>query len=203
MRAGGTVGQRILNALASTFDPRVYVHGVKVLHYYNYTHVSQRRVATIGEDVRLAPNVSFTNGERVFIGDRAAIGARCHLWAGNKTGRVIVGEEALFGPEVFLTASNYGVKPGVPPMYQDTIEEDVVIGSGVWLGARVMVMAGVAVGDGAIVGASSVVTRDLPPNCIAAGVPARVRGWRGGEPGEQLTTRERPDEAMEEMIGGR
>ncbi|MPY95917.1 MAG: hypothetical protein GEV08_23530, partial [Acidimicrobiia bacterium] len=67
-----------------------------------------------------------------------------------------------------------------PPMYQPTVEADVVVGRGVWLGARVMVMAGVTVGDGAIVGAGSVVTKDLPPNCIAGGIPARVLGWRGG-----------------------
>lgn len=180
MRAGGSIVQRIGKAVTSALDPRVYVHGVKLLHYFNYTHVSQRRLVQMGEGVRFAPNVSITNGERVVIGDRAAIGARCHLWAGNKTGRVIIGEEALFGPEVFLTASNYGVEPGTPPMYQPTIEADVVVGRGVWLGARVMVMAGVTIGDGAIVGGGSVVTRDLPANCIAAGAPAKVLAWRGG-----------------------
>jgi acetyltransferase-like isoleucine patch superfamily enzyme len=181
MRAGGTLVQRLGKAVASALDPRVYAHGVKLLHYFNYTHVSQRRLVQMGSGVRFAPNVSITNGARVTIGDRAAIGARCHLWAGNNTGRVVIGEEALFGPEVFLTASNYGTEPGTPPMYQPTHEADVVIGRGVWLGARVMVMAGVTVGDGAIVGAGSVVTKDLPANCIAGGIPARVLGWRGGE----------------------
>lgn len=180
MRAGGNLVERIGKAVTSALDPRVYAHGVKLLHYFNYTHVSQKRLVTMGSEVRFAPNVSITNGERVTIGDRAAIGARCHLWAGNSSGRVIIGEEALFGPEVFLTASNYGTDPGTPPMYQPTVEADVVVGRGVWLGARVMVMAGVTVGDGAIVGAGSVVTKDLPPNCIAGGIPARVLGWRGG-----------------------
>lgn len=180
MRAGGSIVQRIGKAVISAVDPRVYMHGVKLLHYFNYTHVSQRRLVQMGTGVRFAPNVSITNGERVVIGDRAAIGARCHLWAGNTTGRVIIGEEALFGPEVFLTASNYGTEPGTPPMYQPTIEADVVVGRGVWLGARVMVMAGVTIGDGAVVGGGSVVTRDLPAGCIAAGVPAKVLGWRGG-----------------------
>ncbi len=186
MRAGGNPVARVGKALASTLDPRNYVHGLKLLHHYNYTHVSQVRLATIGPGARVAPNVSITNGERVQIGARTAIGARCHLWAGNKAGRVIIGEDALFGPEVFLTASNYGVEPGTPPMYQDTIEGDVVIGAGVWLGARVMVMSGVTIGDGAVVGANSVVTRDLPANCIAAGTPARIVGWRGAPPPEAL-----------------
>jgi acetyltransferase-like isoleucine patch superfamily enzyme len=181
MRAGGTLGKRITNAVKSVLDLRVYLHGIKLLHYFNYTHVSQKRLMRMGAGVHLAPNVSIANGHHVTVGDGANIGARCHLWAGNNTGRVVIGEEALLGPEVFLTASNYGIEPGTPPIRQTSIEADVVIGRGVWLGARVMVLAGVTVGDGAIVGAGAVVTKDLPPNCIAGGVPARVLGWRGGD----------------------
>jgi acetyltransferase-like isoleucine patch superfamily enzyme len=182
MRAGGNPARRLANAVSSTLDPRIYLHGLRLLHYYNYSHVSPRRRATIGADVRLAPNVSFVNGERIEIGARAQIGARCHLWAGNSVGRVIVGEDALFGPEVFLTASNYRFdRPG--PVYdQPTAESDVVIGRDVWLGARVMVTAGVTVGDGCIVGAGAIVTRDLPPYAIAVGAPARVVGHRPNAP---------------------
>jgi acetyltransferase-like isoleucine patch superfamily enzyme len=65
-------------------------------------------------------------------------------------------------------------------MYQDKHEADVVIGADVWLGVRVTVLPGVVIGDGAVVGAGSVVTKSLPRNCIAAGVPAKVVGWRPG-----------------------
>ncbi len=182
MKAGGDLRTRVMNAARSTLDPRPYVHALKLLHYVNYTHVSQRRLATIGNDVRLAPNVSFANAERVTIGDGAHIGARCHLWAGNSTGRVVIGAKALFGPEVFLTASNYQMVPGIAFMDQGTDEADIVIGARTWLGARVMVMAGVTVGDDAIVGAGSIVTKDVPPNAIAVGVPARVVAMRDGSP---------------------
>jgi acetyltransferase-like isoleucine patch superfamily enzyme len=63
-------------------------------------------------------------------------------------------------------------------MHQPRIEEDIVIGRDVWLGARVIVVAGVSIGDGCIVGAGSVVTRSLPPNSIAVGSPARIVGCR-------------------------
>lgn len=183
MRAGGNIRQRLSNAVRSTCDPRVYLQGLRLLHYYNYSHVSQRRKARIGSDVRLAPNVSLVNGERIEIGDRARIGARCHLWAGNDRGRVVIGADALFGPEVFLTASNYRYdRPG--PVYdQPTEEADVIIGRDVWLGARVMVTAGVTVGDGCIVGAGAIVTKDLPPYSIAVGAPAKVVGQRPNAPG--------------------
>lgn len=174
MRAGGSPLRRLVNALRSAGDPRVYLHGLRLLHYANYSHVSQRRAATIGPGVGLAPNVSIANGERVVIGEGARIGARCHLWAGNQRGRVIIGPKALLGPEVFLTASNYRHDGPGAVMDQDTDEADVVIGAGVWLGARVMVLAGVHIGDGTVVGAGSVVTRSLPAGVVAVGVPARI-----------------------------
>jgi acetyltransferase-like isoleucine patch superfamily enzyme len=182
MKAGGSTIRRVGNAVRSVLDPRIYLQGLKLLHYANYTHVSQVRLASIGRDVRMAPNVSLTNGERVSIGDGAHIGARCHLWAGNTTGRVVIGAKALFGPEVFLTASNYQLTPGKAIVDQETDEADVVIGAGTWLGARVMVMAGVTIGDGAVIGAGSVVTRSIPANAIAVGVPAKVVAMRDGSP---------------------
>jgi acetyltransferase-like isoleucine patch superfamily enzyme len=85
----------------------------------------------------------------------------------------------LLGPEVFITASNYQIKPGTPVMNQPKLERDVVIGDDVWLGARVVVVAGVEIGDGCIIGASSVVTRSIPAGSIAVGNPARIVGQRG------------------------
>ncbi|MDH4143852.1 MAG: acyltransferase [Acidimicrobiia bacterium] len=178
MTPGGPPWRRAFNGLRSLTDPRLVVHLARLAHYVNYSHVSQRRLATIGCGARVAPNVSFANGERVQIGARSNIGARCHLWAGNRHGRVIVGPDCLLGPEVFLTASNY--RPGAtePVLAAPTEESDVVIGAGAWLGARAMVLAGCRIGCGAIVGAGAVVTGDVADFTIVAGVPARVVGTR-------------------------
>ena len=77
-----------------------------------------------------------------------------------------------------MTASNYGTALGTPVMDQPKIERDIVLGDDVWLGANVVVVAGVTIGSGAVVAAGAVVTKDLPENCIAAGVPAAVIGHR-------------------------
>ena len=128
----------------------------------------------------MSPTASLRNGERITLGRDVHVGERCYLWAGDSSGRIVLGDQVLLAPEVFITASNYGVIYGVPVMQQPKRESDVVIGSDVWLGARVVVLPGVTVGDGAVVGAGSVVSRSLPAQCIAVGSPARVVGWRDG-----------------------
>jgi len=160
-------------------DPRPWLHVLRLVHFYNYSHVSQVRRARIGPWVSMAPNVSLRSGERVEIGARSHIGAYCSLWAGDATGRIILGEDALLGPEVYITAANYRTAPGTPVMLQPREEADVVIGRDVWLGARAIVLPGVVIGDGCVVGAGAVVTRSLPAGSIAVGVPARVVGQRG------------------------
>ena len=173
---------RLPSLVASVLDPRSYLHVFRLIHFYGYSHVRERARIEMGRAVRFAPNVSIRNGSRIRIGAEAHIGERCSLWAGDSSGRIDIGENALFGPEVFITASDYETEPGRPIMYQRKREQDVVIGRDVWLGARVIVVAGVTVGDGSVVGAGSVVTHSLPPGSIAVGTPARVVAERGGEP---------------------
>jgi acetyltransferase-like isoleucine patch superfamily enzyme len=177
--AAGAESSRALSFGMSLVDPRAWAHLLRMVHYYNYSHVQPRRLADIGPGVRMAPNVSMMNAERIKIGAYSHIGARCSLWAGKTAGRVILGHHALLGPEVFITAANYRLEPGTPIMDQPMDERDVVIGADVWLGARVVVGAGVEIGDGSVVAAHSFVTRSLPAGSIAGGNPARIIGRRG------------------------
>ncbi len=169
---------KLFNALGSLVDPRNYCHLLRLVHYYSYTHVRPRRRLVLGEGSALAPNVSLLNAERIRIGRRCHIGARCSLWAGDSTGRITMGDHVSLAPDVFIIASDYQFKRGVPFREQTKRERDIHIGNDVWLGARVIVTAGVTIGDGCIVGAGAVVTRDLPPDSIAVGVPARVVAQR-------------------------
>lgn len=168
----------VSDALRSVLDPRTWVHGMRLAHFSSYSHVRQVRLLRRGSMVTFAPNVSFRNAERIELGAGSHIGEYCVIWAGDSTGRIVLGEKCLLAPGVVLTASDYGIVRGTPVMDQPKRERDIVIGAGVWLGANVVVTAGVTIGEGAIVGAGAVVTRDLPPQCIAGGVPCRVIGQR-------------------------
>lgn len=167
-------GKRWRRVFASFLDPLTYFQVLRLLHYYGYTHVRPRRRVTMGEGATLAPNVSLRNGERITIGARSKVGERAYLWAGDQRGRVTIGEDCRLGPEVFITASDYGLAPDQKIAEQPRNEQDVVIGNDVWLGARVFVAAGVTIGDGCVVSAGSVVTKSLPPGSVAVGIPARI-----------------------------
>lgn len=170
---------RLRRLFGSLLDPRIYLHVFRILHFYGYSHVGPRRKLQCGERVGIAPNVSLRNGERISIGARSHIGERCSLWAGDNHGRITIAEDALFGPDVYVTASNYEFSDRSLPVFaQPRIERDVRIGPMTWLGRGVTVLPGVTIGEGAIVAAGAVVSRDVEPWTIVAGVPAREIGRR-------------------------
>jgi acetyltransferase-like isoleucine patch superfamily enzyme len=170
----GTDPGKLGRLLSSLLNPRSYLHALRLLHYYGYSHVAERPHLTLGAGSTIAPNVSLRNGRRITVGARTSIGERCYLWAGDSTGRIVIGSDVSLAPEVFVTASDYRFAPGRTHREQEKDERDVVIGDDVWLGARCVVTAGVTIGDGCVVGAGAVVTRSLPAGTIAAGVPAKA-----------------------------
>ena len=174
--------QRILRVLRSVFSLQVLIHPFRMLHYYGYTHALQRPKLTMGRDVRLAPNVSLANAERIALGHQVQVGARCSLWAGRTSSWIRVGDRTTFGPDCFLTAADYGLAPDIRITDQTMTERDIMIGADCWIGTKAVITAGVTLGDGCAIGAGSVVTRDVPAGAIAAGVPARVIRMRGHEP---------------------
>ena len=165
---------RVMRGLTSLFDPGVLIHPFRLMHYYGYSHVKPRRLITMGTGVRLAPNVSFANAERIALGDRVQIGAHCSLWAGKSTSWIRVGPGTTFGPDCFVTAADYGLAAGMAVTDQPMTDRDIVIGADCWIGARSILTAGITLGDGAVVGAGSVVTKDVPAGAIVGGVPARL-----------------------------
>ena len=110
---------------------------------------------------------------KLTIGRHVRITARCRITC---AGNITIGNNALFAPDVFITDHNHGMDPEAPGGYspQEITIRDIVIGDGVWLGQRVCVLPGVTVGAHSIIGANSVVTRDIPPYSIAVGSPAVV-----------------------------
>lgn len=92
--------------------------------------------------------------------------------------QIVVGRNCLIGPQCYITDANHESAPGIAPKDQPVSARGVVIEDEVWLGARVIVLRGVTIGRGAVVGAGAVVTKSIPADAVAAGVPARVLRMR-------------------------
>lgn len=172
---------RFQRLLLSTIDPRALIHAFKIINYYNYSHVAELRQAQLGRNLAISPNASFVNARNLVIGDRVRIGARVSLWAGPGKGRIVLAEDVMIGPGAMLTAANYRYNDGSPVTRQAMTEGDIIVGRDVWIGANAVILAGVTIGDRAIIGAGAVVRRDVPPNAIVAGNPGVVVASRHPE----------------------
>lgn len=113
----------------------------------------------------------------IVIGDNVNIETDCHISAINK---VSIGNNVLIASFVYISDHTHGNvnelgTPILPPLEQPLFSKGpIIIEDDVWLGEKVSVMAGVHIGRGAIIGANSVVTKDIPAYAIAVGSPARV-----------------------------
>jgi len=91
---------------------------------------------------------------------------------------ICIGRDCMIGPHVYITDSNHGTAAGKPMSKQPMTSAPVRIEDGAWIGAGVIILKGVTIGPGAIIGAGAVVTRDIAPEQIAVGTPARSIGQR-------------------------
>mgnify|MGYP002623235696 CR=1 FL=1 len=96
--------------------------------------------------------------------------------------RIEIGDNVLMASHVFISDNSHGSykcnfedsDPMVPPTERAYYKAPIKIGNNVWIGEGVMVMPGVTIGDGCVIGAHSIVSKDIPSFCIAVGSPARV-----------------------------
>lgn len=104
------------------------------------------------------------------IGARSLVNFGCNIVA---IERVTIGERCLIGPNcMIMDTAFHRVEPDRRLDPPDTAP--ITIGENVWLGARVVVLPGVTIGDDSVIGIGSIVTEDVPPRSVAVGVPAKV-----------------------------
>ncbi len=107
-------------------------------------------------------------GTNITLGAHTYINMNCSFI---DDGSITVGEGTMFGPGVVIATVGHPIKPGMRRyMYTDP----VVIGKNCWIGANVTICPGVTVGENVVIGAGSVVTRDIPANVVAVGNPCKV-----------------------------
>lgn len=105
------------------------------------------------------------------LGDNSGVGVNSLI-----SSCVTIGNDVMMGPECMIFTSNHGVSDINTPMWKQksTEPKPVVIEDDVWIGARVIILPGVHVGKGSVIGAGSVVTKDVAPYSIVGGNPAKL-----------------------------
>ena len=128
-----------------------------------------------GKNINIEKGAYFGDGSQIKIGDNSGIGINCRL-----SGNVTIGDNVMMGPDVvILTKLHKFDRIDVPMIEQGHASEmPVVIGDDVWIGTRSIILPGVSIGTGAIIGAGSIVTKDVPQYAISCGNPAQVVKYR-------------------------
>jgi len=130
----------------------------------------------LGNNVRIMHNcVIRTCTGIINIGNNVSIGYYCVM---HGMGGIEIGDNVLFSPNVHIYAQDHGVAINQLIMKQKNIPKHVIIGSDVWIGANTVVCGGVKIGNGCVIGAGSVVTKNIPDYGIWAGNPVRKIGER-------------------------
>lgn len=128
-----------------------------------------RKIKNKGRKIYLYFPLTIRGEHNVSIGDNTVIDAYVHIW-GN--GGVTIGRDVLIASHCCITSLTHDSSAAL--FRQKTIAKPVIIEDNVWLGYNVTVLPGVTIGKGSIIGAGAVVTKDIPPNSIAVGNPAKV-----------------------------
>lgn len=148
----------------------------------------------IGENVKILGNIDLRTRERgsIFISnnvrfdtDIRLVAARsgkikirnnCRIGKGlivNAGEDILIGANTLIGPNCSIISSNHGFKEPGPILGQPHIHSPIKINKGSWLGANVVILPGVEIGEGSVIGSSSVVTKNTESNSVNAGIPSK------------------------------
>ncbi len=168
-------------------------YGVRYIYYRRRMRFFTGRF-NIGDDCTLTglSQISIGRGTNLSSGvklhahesDGITIGCECSfnhnvIVDSAEGGRIKIGDGVLVGPNVVIRAANHAFSDTHRPIRsQGHVSGLITIEDDVWLGSNVVVLPNVRIGSGSVVGAGSIVTRNLPRMCVAAGVPARVVRFR-------------------------
>lgn len=146
-----------------------YNLGSRQLRYYFAKHL----VRSIGNNVNIEKGATFSYS--VKIGNNSGLGVRCEI-----NGEVEIGNNVMMGPDVIIYTQNHAFRNKKELIINQGyfLPQKVIIGDDVWIGRCVIILPGVHIGKGAVIGAGSVVAKDIPEYAIAVGNPVVIKGYR-------------------------
>lgn len=146
----------------------LYVEAARWFSYYYYEHVVPVARVQKGENVDIHPTVSFRFGENIFLGNDVIIEGNCAVWASKKS-KIVIGDNSGIAYGTMVVSSNHGFFKSKSYTDQEIKERDVIIGNDVFVGANCVIMCGVTIGKSSVIGAGTVVSKNIPANSIVVG----------------------------------
>jgi acetyltransferase-like isoleucine patch superfamily enzyme len=123
----------------------------------------------VHESFVLIPPFYTAGGDEISVGHNVFVNQNCTFY---DLGGLDIGDDVLIGPNVSIITAGHPLEPS--RRRAATIGKPIVIERGVWIAAGATIIGGVTVGENSVVAAGSIVTRDVPPNTLVGGNPARV-----------------------------
>jgi acetyltransferase-like isoleucine patch superfamily enzyme len=159
--------RKVRNGRRLVLDGLAFIGPGVVLQIGKRARIEVGRWAWIGHGCKLRCHEGV-----ISIGAKTVLGQECTISAYQ---HVSIGRECVIADRVMLIDFDHGiVEVDRPIRLQGIYKRDVRVGNNVWIGYGACILRGVTVGDNAVIGTSSVVTKDVPANAVVAGVPARV-----------------------------
>ena len=139
---------------------------------YLYKYV----LKSMGKNCNISDAVTIYNPQNVSIGNRVSINVGCYIGG---EGEITIGNYVAIAHNCSIISETHNFSDtSIPIKKQGMTAQPISIGDNVWLGGKVSIMGNTIIGDGAIIGTNSVVTKDIPENAIAVGVPCKVIRFR-------------------------
>lgn len=154
-----------------------FIRGIFSLWNRNFRNCNRRRFGFIGENVVLTPPLT-GHINNIYIHDNVGIGPQAHLSTPNA--KIIFKGHTAVAENLTIHTGNHArivgqfVSDITEKDKPEGYDKDVVIDKDVWIGSNVTILAGIHIGRGATIAAGAVVNKDIPPYCIAGGVPAKL-----------------------------
>ena len=125
----------------------------------------------VGDGCFYIDKIIWLNGDRIEMGEKVGFNYGCYV---NGFGGLTIGDRTIIGPYTMIHTANHEMDTDRPIPEQDWNLGPVALGADCWIGMGVCILPGVTLGDGCVVGAGSVVTRDAEPYSIVVGNPAKA-----------------------------